>query len=89
MSLYQEMQDLQLRLREVLDDAQELTTRIAHLEEQNRSLQEDRIKLELDKGGLNALHQLYNDGFHVCHAHFAENREEDCLFCLSLLHGNN
>lgn len=28
---------------------------------------------------------LYNEGFHICHAAFAQPRSDECLFCIGLL----
>ena len=86
MSLYQDLLAWEEKLAALLEEGRELGTRVAQLEQQNRLLQESRVQASYISGGASALRGLYDEGFHVCHAHFAETREEDCLFCLSLLH---
>lgn len=86
MTLYQDLLIWEEKLAALLEEGRELSERVAHLEQQNRQLQESHMKASYKSGGAAALYGLYDEGFHVCHAHFAETREEDCLFCLSLLH---
>lgn len=86
MSLYQDLRVLEEKLAALLEESRQLSERVAQMERQNRQLQESHVRSSYDSGGLSALQDLYNEGFHVCHAHFAETREEDCLFCLSLLY---
>ncbi|MCL2496914.1 MAG: initiation control protein YabA [Clostridiales bacterium] len=86
MSLYQDLRAWEEKLAALLEEARQLSERVAQMERQNQQLQESHVRSSYDSGGLSALQDLYNEGFHVCHAHFAESREEDCLFCLSLLY---
>jgi regulator of replication initiation timing len=86
MTLYQDLLIWEEKLAALLEERRELSARVVQLEQQYRQLQESHVKNSYSKGGTTALHGLYDEGFHVCHAHFAQTREEDCLFCLSLLH---
>ena len=86
MSLFQEMQDFEDKLNGLLEEAKQLRLHIEDLERQNIILQEQLLKDKYQSGGFEALGRLYDESYHICHAHFAEIREEDCLFCLSLLH---
>jgi regulator of replication initiation timing len=86
MGLYQDLLAWEEKLAALLEEGRELSTRVAQMEQQNRLLQESHVQASFNSGGARALHSLYDEGFHVCHARFAQIREEDCLFCLSLLH---
>ena len=86
MGLYEDMLTWEEKLTALLHEGRELSARVAQLEHQNRLLQKSHVQASYSNGGALALHGLYDEGYHVCHAHFAQMREEDCLFCLSLLH---
>ena len=86
MSLSREIREWLDRLSVLLEDGRELSRRIDDLESQNAVLQERLLKAGIKSEGLEALKSLYDEGFHICHAHFAEARDEECLFCLSFLH---
>lgn len=86
MSLSREVRDWLERLQALMDEGRELSCRLDELESQNAVLQERLLKAGIKSEGINALKNLYNEGFHICHAHFAEKRDEECLFCLSFLH---
>ncbi|MCL2678309.1 MAG: initiation control protein YabA, partial [Clostridiales bacterium] len=85
MSLADEIKNWQEKFSALLQEGQLLQQKAAQLEKQNAYLQESHSRRQVD-GGIGALSKLYDEGFHICHAYFAQTREEDCLFCLSFLH---
>ena len=85
MSLYNEVLEWQQKLEELMDWGQELADRVQDLERQNTSLKKRLLDEGYQSGGFDALTALYEEGFHICNHHFAQSREEDCLFCLTFL----
>lgn len=87
MSLSQDLIAWEARLVELLEQTRSLNARVRQLEKQNQQLQQRNMTETYESGGLEALQGLYDEDFHICHAHFAEERDgADCLFCLSLMH---
>lgn len=86
---------LEYMLKEMLDELEEIKKTARALEQENAIL---RNQLPADycqqpvaqakktpPATASTLINLYNEGFHVCNVRFAQVREEECLFCLSLL----
>ncbi len=85
MSLYGDITSLEERLQEILKELQALRFQVHTLEEQNTQLRE-RVALEnLTSQSQETLRSLYQEGFHVCPTHFAQQRQGDCMFCLSFM----
>jgi len=84
-SLVDDILYLEERLNSINQELKELRSKAEALETQNARLWARFSEEGLLGQGQEALSRLYEDGFHICHAHFAQPRFEECLFCMALL----
>ncbi|MDR0846819.1 MAG: DNA replication initiation control protein YabA [Lactobacillales bacterium] len=55
-------------------------------EPEKRKKVEAKLSKQLSTSKMN-MKKLYNDKFHICHVNYGSVREQECFFCLDLLHG--
>ncbi|MFA5537269.1 MAG: initiation control protein YabA [Bacillota bacterium] len=87
MKLVRMVMDLEAKVDYLLTEIQELKMHAYALEDQNEQLREKLFAKQEEGVAFENLAKLYEEGFHICHAHFGQFRakEEDCLFCLDFI----
>ena len=96
--LTQAFTEVEEKLRSLLEEVDRLRPYVMALEEENIRLKlETAISAkETERVTANVkrlqgvahdnLIQLYSDGFHICHLHFGQPLDGNCLFCVGFLH---
>nr|WP_276538526.1 initiation control protein YabA [Dehalobacterium formicoaceticum] len=77
------------KVQKFIEEIRTIQRHVHHLEEQNEFLRAQLYAKKDQGAGFENLIRLYEEGYHVCPAHFARARTEDCLFCVSFLNKEN
>lgn len=87
MRLADRLAQMETALAAMLEELQDLRMQVLALDAQNEQLRLQLYAQKDHREGHEHLTRLYEEGFHICPAHFASGRAEgeDCLFCLSFL----
>jgi len=88
--LLDNMEQLQTRMTEILEENAELSIENEHLHQVIVKTQDQSDPSELSNPRQN-LQKLYEQGFHVCNEYYGKRleRNESCTFCLDAIFGRH
>ncbi|MBS4025754.1 MAG: DUF972 family protein [Clostridia bacterium] len=82
--LLKELQMLKMHAYALEEENHDLKARLCSIGPEEKAAVADNVQ-KIQRQGFDNLVELYEQSYHICHLHFGQARDNDCLFCLGFL----